>query len=32
MFKSKNAISGFPVSQSSAEALDWWGGKTKHHL
>jgi len=24
--------SGFPLSQSNAEALDRWGGKTKHHL
>jgi len=32
VFKWKYAISGFPVSQGSAEALDRWGGKTKHRL
>jgi len=32
VFKWKDAISGFPVSQGSAEPLDRWGGKTKHHL
>jgi len=25
-------FSGFPISQGNAEALDRWGGKTKHHL
>ena len=24
--------SGFPISQGNAEALDRWGGKTKHHM
>jgi len=24
--------SGFPISQGNAEALERWGGKTKHHL
>ena len=24
--------SGFPISQGNAEALDSWGGKTKHHM
>jgi len=24
--------SGFPISQGKAEALERWGGKTKHHL
>jgi len=32
VFKWKDAISGFPVSQSSAEALGRSGGKTKHSL
>jgi len=32
VFKGKDAISGFPVSQGSAEALDRWGRKTKHRL
>jgi len=32
VFKWKDAISGFPVSQGSAEPLDRWGGKTKHRL
>ena len=32
VFKWKDAISGFPVSQGSAEPLDSWGGKTRHHL
>jgi len=32
VFKWKDAISGFPVSQGSAEALDRWGGKLKHRL
>jgi len=27
-----DTISGFSVSQGSAEPLDRWGGKTKHHL
>jgi len=31
-FKWKDAISGFPVLQSSAEPLDRWGGKRKHLL
>ena len=28
----KDAIYGFLVLQGSAEPLDRWGGKTKHHL
>jgi len=32
VFEWKDAISGFPVSQGSAEALDRWGEKTKHRL
>jgi len=32
VFKWKDAISGFSISQGSAEALDRWGGKTKQHL
>jgi len=32
VFKWKDAISRFPVSQGSAEALDRWGGKRKRHL
>jgi len=31
-FKWKDAISRFPVSPGSAEALLKWGGKIKHHL
>jgi len=31
VFKWKDAISRSPVSQGSAEQLDTWGGKTKHH-
>jgi len=31
--QSTSALSfGFPISQGNAEALDRWGGKTKHHL
>jgi len=26
------AVSRFPISQGNAEALDRWGGKTKHHM
>ena len=25
-------VSRFPISQGNAEALDRWGGKTKHHV
>jgi len=32
VLKWKDVISGFPVSQCSAESLDTWDGKTKHHL
>jgi len=32
VFKWKDAISGFPVLQGSAESLDRWGGKTLHRL
>jgi len=32
VFKWKDAISGFSVSQGSAETIDRWGGKTKHRL
>jgi len=32
MFKWKDVISGFPVSQGHAAALDRWGGKTMHRL
>ena len=31
-FKWKDAIPGFTVLQGSAEPLDRWGGKTKHHV
>jgi len=31
-FKWKDAISGFPVSPGSAEAVVWWGGKIKYIL
>jgi len=32
MLKWKDAVSGFPVSQGSAEPLDRWGGKTNYCL
>jgi len=32
VFKWKDAISAFPVSQGSAEPLDRWGRKTMHRL